>query len=272
MVRLAQALAGLAERQGAVIRTDSRVTEIVVRNGRAAGVVLASGERIESDAVVCNADFAALATGLFGAGVQKSVFAPKPAARSLSAVTWCLQAETSGFSLTRHNVFFSNPYKAEFDDVFRHGRLPASPTVYVCAQDRGEPNAHPDGQPERLLVLVNAPPTGDRHIFTPSEIERCASQTFGLLQRRGLTIHRQPRAEAVTTPSDFAQMFPATGGALYGMAVHGSMAAFRRPGSRGAMPGLYLAGGSVHPGPGVPMAVLSGRLAASSLLADLTSG
>jgi 1-hydroxycarotenoid 3,4-desaturase len=268
MVRLAQALAGLAERQGAAIRTDSRVTEIVVRNGRAAGVVLASGERIESDAVVCNADFAALAAGLFGPGVQKSVFAPKPDARSLSAVTWCLQAETSGFPLTRHNVFFCNAYKAEFDDVFRHHRLPVAPTVYVCAQDRGEPGAHPDK--ERLLVLVNAPPTGDSRTFTPSEIERCASQTFGLLQRCGLTIHRE--AQAVTTPSDFAAMFPATGGALYGMAVHGSMAAFRRPGSRSAVPGLYLAGGSVHPGPGVPMAVLSGRLAASSLLADLTSG
>ena len=75
----------------------------------------------------------------------------------------------------------------------------------------------------------------------------------------------------LTTPAEFESLFPATGGALYGQAVHGTMAAFRRPGSRSAMPGLYLAGGSVHPGPGVPMAVLSGRLAAASLLRDLTS-
>ena len=75
----------------------------------------------------------------------------------------------------------------------------------------------------------------------------------------------------VTTPTEFEKLFPATGGGLYGQAVHGSMAAFRRPGSRSAMPKLYLAGGSVHPGPGVPMAVLSGRLAVESLLQDLTS-
>ena len=127
----------------------------------------------------------------------------------------------------------------------------------------------PDG-PERLLVLVNAPPVGDRHVFSPGEIEQCATRTFRHLERLGLTLRVEQMA--VANPSDFARLFPETGGALYGQAVHGSMAAFKRPGARSAMPGLYLAGGSVHPGPGVPMAVLSGRLAASSLLADLTSG
>jgi 1-hydroxycarotenoid 3,4-desaturase len=75
----------------------------------------------------------------------------------------------------------------------------------------------------------------------------------------------------VTTPQQWNQLFPATGGALYGMASHGAMSAFRRPGSRTKLPGLYLAGGSAHPGPGVPMAALSGRLAAESVKADLVS-
>jgi 1-hydroxycarotenoid 3,4-desaturase len=66
-------------------------------------------------------------------------------------------------------------------------------------------------------------------------------------------------------------MFPGTGGALYGQASHGWQASFRRPGSRSRVPGLYLAGGSTHPGPGVPMAALSGRLAAMSLIEDLAS-
>ncbi|WP_428484695.1 1-hydroxycarotenoid 3,4-desaturase CrtD [Rhodopila sp.] len=272
MVRLAEALTALAERQGVVVRAGAAVAEIVVRDGRAGGVVLTTGERVEADAVVCNADYAALAAGAFGSAVAGLKPVPKSAARSLSAVTWALSAATEGFPLTRHNVFFCRDYKAEFDDIFRRGQLPAHPTVYVCAQDRGGPGAPPDGGPERLLVLVNAPPIGDRHIFTSSEIEPCARQTFGLLERCGLTIHYRPEATAIATPTDFAALFPATGGALYGQAVHGSMAAFRRPGARSTMPGLYLAGGSVHPGPGVPMAVLSGRLAAASLLRDLTSG
>lgn len=271
MVRLASALSDLAARQGATLRLDAPVAEILVRNGRASGVRLASGERVESDAVICNADFAALAAGAFGRAVAGSVPKPKPAGRSLSAVTWSLSAVTRGFPLTRHNVFFSNDYPAEFDAVFRRGTLPEQPTVYVCAQDRGAPGSQPDGASERLLVLVNAPPNGDRYDFTKAEIDQCAQATFSLLQTCGLTVERRTDATVTTTPTQFEKMFPATGGGLYGQAVHGSMAAFRRPGSRSAVPGLYLAGGSVHPGPGVPMAVLSGRLAAASLLRDLGS-
>jgi 1-hydroxycarotenoid 3,4-desaturase len=76
----------------------------------------------------------------------------------------------------------------------------------------------------------------------------------------------------VTTPSDFEGLFPATGGALYGQAAHGWRASFTRPGSSSRIPGLLLAGGSTHPGPGVPMAALSGTLAAQAFLAQRSSG
>jgi 1-hydroxycarotenoid 3,4-desaturase len=190
----------------------------------------------------------------------------------LSALTWSLRAATAGFPLSRHNVFFACDYAAEFDAIFRNDRLPAQPTVYVCAQDRGMPDkALSSGEPERLLLLVNAPALGDRRTFNAREIEQCEEAAFGLLGRCGLTVQRQTEAMTLTTPAEFARLFPATGGALYGQAVHGTLAAFRRPGSRSAYPRLYLAGGSVHPGPGVPMAVLSGRLAARTVLRDLTS-
>jgi 1-hydroxycarotenoid 3,4-desaturase len=176
-------------------------------------------------------------------------------------------AETQGFPLLHHNVFFSNDYAAEFEDIFKRARIPEAPTVYVCAQDRGDGTAQPDK--DRLFLLVNAPATGDRAQFSSEDIASCETRMLGLLQRCGLTV--KPLTSRVTTPADFHRLFPATGGALYGRASHGWMASFQRPGSATKIPGLYLAGGSTHPGAGVPMAALSGRLAARRLVSDRAS-
>ena len=271
MHRIAAALARLAVRRGATFRYGADVTEIAVAGGRVAGVSLATGERIEADALVCNADVAALASGQLGREASSAVPAIPRSARSLSALTWVLAAETEGFPLLRHTVFFSDDYPAEFEDIIRHARLPAAPTVYVCAQDRDDRGAGaPDG-PERLLCLVNAPATGDSHPLSATEIRQCEERTFSQLQRCGLQVRRKREATVTTTPADFNRLFPGTGGALYGQASHGWAASFQRPGARSRLPGLYLAGGSTHPGPGVPMAALSGRMAAASLLADLAS-
>ena len=91
------------------------------------------------------------------------------------------------------------------------------------------------------------------------------------MRRCGLQIDSRTAIKLATTPAEFHRLFPGTGGALYGPASHGWKASFERPGCRTKLPGLYLAGGSVHPGPGVPMAALSGRMAAQALLADLGS-
>lgn len=269
MYRLAEALAGLAAAKGASLRYGAEVCEILTARGRPTGVRLASGEHIAADAVVVNADVAALAGGLLGDAAARA--APHPVAqRSLSAVTWALRARTAGFPLLRHNVFFSRDYAAEFTDIFRHGRLPAEPTIYVCAQDRDDTELEMDA-PERIFCLVNAPARGDTHPPTPAEIARCETRTFSFLERCGLHTRRQEAASLVTTPADFAALFPATGGALYGAAIHGARAAFRRPTAQTAMEGLYLVGGSVHPGAGIPMAALSGRMAAAQMMADFAS-
>jgi 1-hydroxycarotenoid 3,4-desaturase len=274
MHAVARTLAALAAERGALIRYQQPCAEVLVEAGRAVGVLLASGERIDADTVVFNGDASALATGLLGDAARTAAPATKPSARSLSAMTWSLRARTSGFPLVRHNVFFNSDYASEFSDIFGRGRLPREGTVYVCAQDRDDGGLPPAGDParaERLLCLVNAPANGDGVPLSSSEIDRCEQTHFGLMQRMGLTIHRTPENSVLTTPGEFHRLFPATGGALYGPASHGWMGVFQRPSSRSRIPGLLLAGGSVHPGPGVPMAAMSGRLAAETLMAHLDS-
>jgi 1-hydroxycarotenoid 3,4-desaturase len=268
MHRIAQVLARLATKLGATIRYESEARTIEIVRGECRGVILASGERVAASAVIVNADASALGDGSLGAVAASAAPVVAVAERSLSALTWNIVADTEGFPLSRHTVFFSSDYAREFEDIFRRDILPSEPTVYICAQDRDDLGRCTRTGPERLLCLVNAPPTGDRRPFTSAEIESCEQRTFTLLERAGLRIRRTPDRTAITTPADFSRLFPGSGGALYGRASHGWRASFRRPGVRTRTRGLYLAGGSIHPGPGVPMAALCGRLAAGALIAD----
>jgi len=272
MHAVARALEASAKRHGATFRYGSDVREILTEHRASRGVVLSDGERIEADIVLVNADVSAIAAGKFGADVAAAVAPVPPKSRSLSAVTFSMLAKTDGFPLSRHNVFFSDNYRREFDEIFGARQIPSNPTIYVCAQDRGAA-LHQAGErtasPERLFCLINAPAVGDTHSLRSEEIERCRDRILELSQWAGLVL--EPVATAITTPEDFNRLYPGTGGALYGQASHGWNASFTRPTARTKIPGLYLAGGSAHPGPGVPMAAISGRLAAASILADLTS-
>ena len=264
---LADALAELARSLGVEIRLGNPVERLLVRGGRVAGLADARGEH-PYDAVVFNGAVDALASGRLGPEVAAAVPAPK-GPRSLSAITWAMATETRGFDLDFHNVFFSDDYTAEFEALFERGTPPASPTVYVCAQDRVA-SGSVDGL-ERLLVLSNAPARGDESRPNEEEIERCERASFELLARCGLQLRPEPERGGRTSPSDFERLFPATGGALYGAATHGPFAAFKRPTARTKLAGLYLAGGSAHPGAGVPMVSLSGQIAADAVGEDLPS-
>ncbi len=274
MHAVAQSLAQLATARGAVLRYGQPVQRILVQAGRACGVRLASGETLAADSVVYNGDPAMLAHGLLDDPRLPAVKPPPRAQRSLSAITWAMHVRSQGFPLLRHNVFFDADYRSEFDDIFHHRRLPRRGTVYVCAQDRRDDGAALPSR-ERLLCLVNAPADGDQSLHGAQhdelEADACEQRTLSLLQRCGLTLETQASQVLRTGPQDFNRLFPGSGGALYGTATHGWMALFKRPGAATALPGLFLAGGAVHPGPGVPMAAMSGRLAAATLLAHLDS-
>jgi 1-hydroxycarotenoid 3,4-desaturase len=119
---------------------------------------------------------------------------------------------------------------------------------------------------------VNAPPDGDTRGFEGFARDAVAQRVRALLKDCGLELALGSDTSVVTGPDGFDALFPGTGGALYGKANHGMLGSFSRPGARSRVPGLYLAGGSVHPGAGVPMATLSGRLAAEAVTLDLSRG
>lgn len=268
MARLASALETLARTHGVRIHYGTTATRISTKNGAVRSVVTADGE-IAADVVVHAGDVAALVGGRLGADVRDAVsYDFAPGVRSLSALTLATVARATGFPLVRHNVFFGDSSRTEFDDLFRRGTLPQSPTVYVCAQDRHDEATAP-AELERLFFIVNAPARADTHPLTSQEIQTCENSITALLASSNLTIEHQERVWM--TPTDFAARYPGSQGAIYGRASHGMLSALNRPAARTKVKGLYLAGGSVHPGAGVPMAALSGIAAARAITSDSAS-
>jgi 1-hydroxycarotenoid 3,4-desaturase len=272
---LARCIERLAIQAGARFRYGARVEAILCdkTDKTITGVRLETGETLAAGQVIFNGDNAAL-PNLLGKPAVRRLDAAK-GQRSLSALVACGMARPEGVPLAHHTVFFSDDYESEFDAIFSRRVPPEDPTVYVCAQDRDASGrlrvGLPDDAGERIYCLMNMPADGDRHTYSKRELDQCLTMMDRRLAMNGMMLHRDPEAQVVAAPDTFEMLYPATGGSLYGPSSHGWMASFSRSGSRGPVRGLYLAGGSVHPGPGVPMAALSGKIAAMCLMADQDS-
>ena len=265
--RLGEAVRDRALERGAVLRLGAQVVRIQTTAGRASGVLLAGGERLPADVVVANADAAAV----YGTdGLPGLVSAPTAARRlaratpSLAGFVLLLAVEGRTPGLAHHNVLFPADYDAEFDAVFGDPARPVpDPTLYVSAPD--DPAVRPDGC-EAWFVLVNAP----RHGQGPGAVDwrtdglsaSYADRLLDLLADRGLPVRDRVRWSQALTPADLEQRTGAVGGAIYGTSSNGATAAFLRPANRSPVPGLFLVGGSSHPGGGLPLVALSAQIVA----------
>ncbi len=265
--RLAEALAARATDLGVEISTGTDVQQILVGDGRVSGV-RAGGAELRADAVVANCDVAHLYQKLLPDSRASRKLAAKHQEQELSLSAYLLLAVAAPapLDLLHHNVFFSGDYRREFAELIDQRRPPADPTVYLCAEDRpGTP-----GSSERLFFLTNAPPLDDRGeaVDWTREAPHCRARVVSVLARHGWKL--EPEAFLDVTPVEFESRSPGSRGALYGLASNSRLAAFHRPPNRmPGMLGLYLAGGSVHPGAGLPMACLSARIASELALSDL---
>ena len=262
MCRLAEATERLAEAVGVNIRTGKSVKRILQRKGEAAGVELEDGHRVETDAVVCNADALYAYRTLFEPGTLRGARRYERLGVSLAGFVLLLGTRRAYPRLAHHNIFFSANYREEFRSLFEHN-LPASdPTVYVSISSKADPHHAPEGG-SNLFVLVNVPPLSPAFDWK-QERGRYRKRILETLAKRGMELPEQEiDTEEVFTPADFQIRYNAHRGAIYGTSSNSRLAAFLRPANRSReLRNLFFVGGSAHPGGGIPLVLLSGKIAA----------
>jgi len=258
MYRLVEALEQVARALGVRIHLGRPVEEIVTQQRRVTGVRV-NGELVRTDRVLCNADvgtaFNHLLPGLARERRKLSRLEP-----SLSGMVFLWGVQQRHPQLVHHNIFFSTDYRGEFEQIFRQQRPPEDPTIYVAITSRFDAGDAPAGA-ENWFVLVNMPYLCP-DVAEPN-VDSVRRSVLEKLQRNGLDLAGRISCETVITPRDLLQRYGGNRGSIYGLSSNSRSMAFRRPANRSrAVRGLYFAGGACHPGGGIPLVLLSGKMAA----------
>jgi phytoene desaturase len=264
---LADALLVRCEELGVRVHTGTPVCEIETAGRRVHGVRLAGGALIRADVVVSNTD----ALEVYRDLLPHKRRAARLTERSLAGFVMLLGVHGRTPRLAHHTVLFPGDYDAEFDDVFGRprGGVPARPAadpailVTVADDELVRPAGH-----EAWFVLVNAPPQGDHAAGVdwtlPEVADRYANRILDLLAARGVEVRDRVLFRELRTPVDLQVATASPGGAIYGTPAHG-LTGLRRPDNRSGTRGLFLVGGSVHPGGGLPMVMLSAKIVADQI-------
>ena len=268
------ALAKLAGELGVEFRTGVGVKHIhtTAKGDAITGVELDSGETVAVSAVVSNADSVRTHRELLNGNATRAVrkFEKKRIYEpACSGVVLYLGLNKSYDHLLHHNFVFSADPEVEFHDIYHRGEPAADPTCYLAATARTEPATAPPGG-EALYVLVHTPylrPHHDWKAMLPAyrRIILDKLKTTGQMP----DIESRIVYESHLTPQDIHDRYRVLDGAIYGLASHGKWNGAFKPANRSRhITGLYLAGGAAHPGPGMPMVLMSGWIAADSLDQD----
>ncbi len=251
---LADALLARCTDAGVTVHTGLPVERIETAGRAVTGVRLGDGSALRADLVVANADALAVYRDLLPTPRRAAALAD----RGLAGFVLLLGVRGRTDGLAHHTVFFPRDYDAEFDAVFRAGVPVDDPAVFVTVAD--DPAVRPDGY-EAWFVLVNAAPHGRVDWTAPGLAGRYADHVLTTLAKRGIDVRDRVVFREIRTPADLARATRSPGGSIYGGATHRLL----RPPNTGPVRGLYLVGGSVHPGGGLPMVTLSARIVADRI-------
>lgn len=257
---LRDAFERVARDVGVEIRTSTEVVSITSTPSRVTGVELADGSYVDASIVVANADARHLYSDLLPD--EDALKQVRKAPQSTSGFVLCIGARGTTPDIDHHNVWFSGDAFQEFREIDA-GQLASDPTIYGCVSSTTDPSQAPDGD-ENWFLLVNTPPGIE------IDAEDYRDLVLDRLAQHGVDLRRRMRFCAHMTPADIEHNYRAPGGAIYGTSSNGKMAAFLRPRNRGTKSGLYLVGGSSHPGGGLPLVTTSARIVADLIADDTT--
>ncbi|NBV14361.1 MAG: phytoene desaturase [Sphingobacteriia bacterium] len=266
--RLIEAFVKLATELGVIISYETEVSEIQHKNKSITGIKLSSGEYIPTNKIICNADVVFTHSHLIQPKILKAEKLAKVEPSSSGLVfLWGINKKHP--ELSHHNIFFSEDYKAEFDDIFIQKINPTDPTVYVSITSKSD-RSHAPENGENWFVLINMPYLQKNSPDRESTIILMKQRILSKLKKQGVEILPENIiTEHIISPEDLRNNTHSNAGSIYGISSNSQSAAFlRQPNRCKELRGLYFSGGSAHPGGGMPLVVLSGKHAAHLLMKD----